>query len=136
MQSLRALCLRHRTLAIFVALAALCLKALMPAGYMIGSDSRVITIEICADASNHLASQSLVIPVKTTRGQTGQGSAANDGACPYGALSMAGLGGVAPQLLAAAIAFILALGFVAVSPPPQSRRPYFTPPLRAPPVRA
>jgi hypothetical protein len=50
MHVLRHLFLRQRWLAALVVAAALAMKALIPAGYMVGSQSgRVLTIQICAD---------------------------------------------------------------------------------------
>ena len=39
----------HRRLAAILVALALCMKALVPAGFMIGASARLITVEICAD---------------------------------------------------------------------------------------
>jgi hypothetical protein len=51
MELLRAFFRDHRRLAALLVALALCVKALVPAGYMPGAHGKVLTVEICADAS-------------------------------------------------------------------------------------
>lgn len=129
---LRAYFQQHTGQALVLAVLALCLKALLPSGFMLGQDHRAITIEICRDASGSAAALTMLLPLKSD-GQHLPGKPAK-GECPFGALSMASLGGADPVLLALALAFIIALGFTpvrAVAPP---RPHYLRPPLRGPPI--
>lgn len=129
---LRRFCRDHRRLAALLVALALCLKMLVPAGYMIGGASRTLTISICADAQGaHLARQ-IVLP---TRGEDGKGGEHGKAApCPYAALGMASLPGADTALLALALAFILALGFASALSVPLRRAEFLRPPLRGPPA--
>ncbi|MBN8501144.1 MAG: hypothetical protein J0M19_08350 [Sphingomonadales bacterium] len=134
MQMLRAFLLRYRWVAALVIAAALCIKALVPAGYMIGTGTRVLTIEICADAQGGHVTQQIVLPGdgQPIDGQGKQGKA--DGACAFSALSFVSLGGADAALLALALLFILALGLVPMATPRPARLVYLRPPLRGPPA--
>jgi hypothetical protein len=132
MNCLRAFFVRHRVMAFVVVMAALCMKVLVPSGYMIGQDSKVLTVQICYDGSGHSLTKQLVIPMKgepsDSSGKQGKGD------CPFSSLSMALVSGADQALLGLALAFILALGFAptrGVLP-----RPFFylRPPLRGPPA--
>lgn len=137
MSSLRALLLRHRAIALAILAAALCLKALVPAGYMLDSGSRSIAVRICDDGLGHAATRQIVVPTKATGSGEHPGDPAGKQAspeCPYTALSLASLGAVDVVLLALALAFILALGFGVARELPGRREAYLRPPLRAPPA--
>lgn len=131
---LRTLFLRHRALALLLVAATLCLKAVVPTGYMIGHQSKTLTVLICGDGMDRAAAQQLAIPLP---GEPGDGAAKQGkGDCPYGALSMASLAGADPAQLALALTFILALGFAAASPNLFRRIDHLRPPLRGPPALA
>ena len=111
--------------------AALCMKTLVPAGYMIGQEGKALTVQICNDAVSDHAIKQIAIPMKD--GSGGSGLKQNNAECPYSAMSMAALTGADPALLVLALAFIIALGF-APSPVPAARRAlYLRPPLLRPP---
>lgn len=134
MHLLRAFFLRHRFAAILLVLAALCVKSLIPTGYMIGQEGKALTVQICSDAYADHAVKQIAIPMK--EGSGGSGLKQNKAECPYSAMSMAALSGADPALLALALAFIIALGF-APSPVRAARRAlYLRPPLRGPPSLA
>lgn len=127
--------IRERTwLALWLVVAALAMKALVPGGYMLAAQGKVITVQLCDDTgSGHLTAQ-MVIPMKPG---TSQGAADHaKGACPYSSLSHASLGGADPVLLALALAFILLLGFLPLPARPPSRVAHLRPPLRGPPSLA
>lgn len=131
---LRTFFLRHRALALLLVAATLCLKALVPTGYMIGHQSKALTVLICSDGMDQAAAKQLSIPL---RGEPGDGAAKQGkGDCPYGALSMASLAGADPGLLTLALAFILALGFAAAAPNLTRPIDHLRPPLRGPPAFA
>jgi hypothetical protein len=134
MDSLRAFFLQYRSAAILLVLAALCMKSLVPTGYMIGQEGKALTVQICNDALSDHAIKNIALPMK--EGSGGSGLKQSKAECPYSAMSMAALSGADPALLALALAFIVALGF-APSPVPAARRAlYLRPPLRGPPSLA
>jgi hypothetical protein len=133
MRSLRTVLRNHPRLAALLVACALAIKALMPAGYMIGGDARVLTIEICADATGGTMTKQIVVPHSDKHEDAGKSSSA---ACPYAGLGMASLPGADAVLLALALVFILALGFAPTRPAPPRRIQEFRPPLRGPPALA
>ncbi|MCW1402877.1 DUF2946 family protein [Novosphingobium sp. MW5] len=136
MTSLRALFLDHRNFAALMVGIALFMKALVPAGYMLGTEGRVLTVEICSDASGGHLTKQIVIPTdgKSHEGQTDHAKA--DGTCPFASLAMGAVGGADPALLLVAIAFILLLAFAPLVLPMRERPDYLRPPLRGPPAFA
>jgi hypothetical protein len=132
MQQLRALLFRHRAVATLVVLAALCIKMALPGGYMIGSNSKVLTVQLCADASGSHFTKQIVIPMKGDSGEPSGKQGKSE--CAFASLSMASLSGADPVLLALALAFILALGIAPVRPSRLNRTHFLRPPLRGPPA--
>ena len=133
MRIVRAILFRHRSLAAVLLAVALCLKVLLPAGYMIESGDTVLTISVCSAASGQPMTHQIVVP-KKHGSDSAKGLAKGD--CPYSALSMGALGAADPVLLALALAFILTLGF---APRPMAALrtvARLRPPLRAPPLAA
>ena len=124
--------MRHRALAILVVMVALCMKIVVPSGYMIGQDSKVLTVQICDEITGNHAVKQLVIPMKDGGSESGQKQ--GKGECPFASLSMASLAGADPSLLALALSFILALGFAPARIPLPQRVSYLRPPLRGPPA--
>ena len=132
----RAFLARHRAFAAMLIAAALCMKALIPAGYMLGSGERVLTVEICADSQGGHLTKQIVIP---GGGKSGGGQSEHDkvdGTCPFSALSFASVSGADPDLLTIALIFIMALGFVPVSVARATGQSHLRPPLRGPPALA
>ncbi len=134
MHRLRAFFLRHRALAFGLVLAALCMKMLIPAGMMIGHDSQVLTIQICADGTGQTLTKQISIPMKSDGSDPSAKAAKSD--CAFSTLGMSAATGADSALLAVALAFILLLGFVAVRPTLPARVSHLRPPLRGPPVSA
>lgn len=131
---MRAFFLKHRSMALMLVLVALCMKALVPTGYMVGSSSKTLSIEFCSDGLTQTAAKQIVIPMKDDADRS---SGEHDGAkgdCAFSALSMASLGGAQPDLLADALVFIQATGF-APQPAPALQSSFdLRPPLRGPPA--
>lgn len=136
MLTVRAFLQEHRRLALLVFLCALLVKAIVPTGYMVGSHARTITVEFCAEGAPPGLSGKIVIntqsPLDAPQGDHGKA----DGACAFSALSMGGLAGADAIQIAAAIAFILVLGFAAVYLPRAKAVSHIRPPLRGPPSLA
>lgn len=115
--------------------AALCVKALIPSGYMIGSSSTMLlTVTICADGTGTHQTSTIAIQKDEGSKEQSGGHGKADTPCAFTALSMASLGGADAPLLALALLFILALGFAPRVFPTPTGRAYLRPPLRGPPL--
>lgn len=135
MSELRQILLSCRWRALLLVAIALMVKAVVPAGYMLGAESQVLTVSICADASGAHLTREIHVPRQQTPEDRGS-QHAKSAVCPYAALGMAGTDGADPVLLALALAFILAIGFAPVVAPELAARTYLRPPLRGPPIVA
>ncbi|WP_068090107.1 hypothetical protein [Novosphingobium rosa] len=134
MTALRAFFLHHRRMAALLIALTLAMKALVPAGFMLGSDTRVLTVQICADALGQQITQKIVLPLNRSGNHAGEDKAKSDSPCHFTALGHAMLGGADPVLLAAALVFVLALGFAPVLAPAPRLTAFLRPPLRGPPA--
>jgi len=136
MTSLRAFIRDHRDFAALLVGLALFMKALVPAGYMLGTEGRVLTVEICSDASGGHLTKQIVIQAdgKSKGGEAGHAKA--DGTCPFASLTIGAVEGADSALLLAALAFILLLAFAPLVLPMRERSDYLRPPLRGPPALA
>ena len=135
MHAWRAFARNHRGLMLALLALALAARALLPAGWMPQAGERVLTMAICADASGGKLVHRIVLPASQKPVGEGAGHA-KPGTCAWSSLAMASLSGADPALLAAALLFILALGFADVALPRRAEREYLRPPLRGPPARA
>jgi len=130
MHSFRAFFMSHRRVAALLVALALCMKALIPAGYMLGGESKTITVQICADSLGHQISKQIDVGTKD------HGKAKADAPCAFTALTHGVLGGADPIQLALALLFILTLAFAPLLPAGVKRAHYLFPPLRGPPALA
>lgn len=119
-----------------VALLALAKKAVLPAGYMVGQQSQILTVLICSSVDDLTVAKAIAIPADGKTGGSADEHGKANGVCPYAALSMASLGGTDAPLLALALVFILALGFVSAHRPRLKITARLRPPLRGPPFLA
>lgn len=135
MSALRALIRDHRTLALVLAMLALCVKMAVPQGYMLASSGqKFLTVQLCFDGTEHRTA-TIAIPMKgKAEGGDKSGTTKPDSSCAFTSLAMGSLGGADAPLLAIALAFILALGFAPVAPILRSRASRLRPPLRGPPA--
>ena len=126
----------HRGLAALLLAAALCMKALVPAGFMVEARASVLHLTLCGDGAEAHAGEAAAKAVRdklpvahgwADHGQAGQ-------SCPYAVLGMASLGGVDAPLLAMTLAFVLALAFLPVAGVIAGRDGWLRPPLRGPPA--
>lgn len=132
MNCLRAFIRSHARLTLALLAVALAVKALVPAGFMIGaSGDRFLTVTICSDATGVPKQMQIAIPDKDGGDHA---EAADKGQpCAFAGLGHAGLTGTDPVLLAAAIAFILLIGLAPLPALPSRETPFLRPPLRGPP---
>ena len=136
MHALRALILKRRQLTLVLVALALCMKALLPTGYMVSDSARVFTITICSDATGQPMATQIAIPAKGRSEHPGADHGKGDAQCPFSSLAMAATAGADAPLLALALAFIVALGFLPAPSLPFRRAHYLQPPLRGPPATA
>ena len=132
MLALRSFLRDHRRLAACLIALALVTKALVPAGYMLGTKAHVLTVQICADAQGQQLTQTVVIP----GGSKPADHAKSQGLCGWGTLAMSALGGADMALLALALTFILLLGLAPTAPVREQRKVHLRPPRRGPPAAA
>jgi hypothetical protein len=109
---LRALILDHRKLALLLLALTLCVKALVPTGFMVERKAMVLTVSICADGLGSPTTKQMVIPMKSDPASHGGEHGKRDGNCAFTSLGFGALASVDPALLAVALLFILALGFI------------------------
>lgn len=129
MKHLRAFMQQRWTLALWLVAAALFVRAVVPTGYMVDANATSFSFTICSDANGDMVTHDVTIP------DDGKGDMAKaDSPCAFSGLAQAALGGADAPLLAAAIAFILALGFVAVVLPRIVSAHYLRPPPQGPPA--
>ena len=136
MFALRALVCNHRPLAVLLIVLALCIKGLVPAGTMIAATSRVLTVEICADASRAGMTRDIVVPMRPDGDGQSADHAAKGTPCDWSALGFGALPAVDPIVLAIALAFIALAGFHPCPSHRALRTARLRPPLRAPPAFA
>jgi hypothetical protein len=134
--SLRNFLGTHRRLASLLIAMAIAMKALVPAGYMLAPQVTVLTVTICADALGKRITHDIAVPKKAGHGEGSAEQSKGANTCSWSSLSMAALGGAAPELLALALAFVLALGFMPSAPSVARIASWLRPPLRAPPILA
>lgn len=137
MRSLRSFLRCHPALVALALAVMLAARLLIPSGYMIAGDSKLLTVVICSGVVGDHPIAQLAIPAEGKnfeRGDSHGGAKADP--CPYSSLSMAATAGADAPLLAAALAFTLALGFAPVAQIARQKPSYLRPPLRAPPVIA
>lgn len=126
----------YRRLAAILVALALCMKALVPAGFMVGTSAKLITVEICADASGGKLTRQMAIPLEDGTGGKQSDHGKSDASCAWTAHAQAAHAGTDAQLLALALAFILALGFLRQATEPVRRSCHVRPPSRGPPLPA
>lgn len=133
MHALRAFLQKHSSLAALIVVAALALRVLVPGGYMPSIDHGRITVKICTGAPDGPGTMVMAIPGLEHKQQPGDVAT---GKCAYADLAQAMTGGADVILLAAALAFALALALQLISTLPVRPAEFLRPPLRGPPARA
>jgi hypothetical protein len=134
MSSLRAISHRYVQLTLVLVVLAMAVKALVPAGYMISpAGERFLTVTICADASGTPKQMRIAIPDKNETGGEHSEAADKSQSCAFSGLGHSALAGADPVLLAAALVFILLVGFTPLRAPPARDNAFLRPPPRGPP---
>ncbi len=133
MRPLRAFLRDHPRLAIWLVVLALCMKVMVPSGFMIGSAGQSLSITICDGQGMAQVKQISLPQPRHARDIPGESGKSSD-ACPYAALGMVALSGTPALLLVVALAFILLRGVWPTAVPLPAPRSFLRPPLRAPPA--
>lgn len=152
MPAIRSL-LAQRHLAALICAAALLLKLLVPAGYMIAVDEGRFTITLCSGTAPRTVTMTMPGMHGDMAGMHGAahrrihasghgakdhgGSTDHDKAempCAFAGLTAASLAAVDAILLATLIAFVMTVGPAGRALPPTLRRAHLRPPLRGPPA--
>lgn len=134
MAYLRASIRDHRQFALAVLLLALCIKAVVPAGFMIApSADRFITVTVCSDATGGLQQMQIAIASQDEGGGHPDTAPKSD-ACAFSGLAKFATGGTDAMVLASALAFIMVLGLAPRLRLPSRQFAHIRPPLRGPPA--
>ncbi len=136
MRSLRNLIHARPVLALLLVAMALCMKALVPSGYMVFAGSKTITVGICSDAMGAPQSMTITIPMDPSPAAEPAHKGKADSPCAFSALSMGAIGGADAPLLALALAFVLALGLFTFPALRRTSALRLRPPSQAPPLLA
>lgn len=131
---IRSLVLSRRWLALWLIAAALAVKAIVPAGYMV-APGKSFTVTMCSGTG--AGEMTLTVPMSQDgKGKHDSTDKPADGTCAFSALGFAAMGGADLALLVAVITWLIALGVGPVVLPSLARIPHRSPPLRGPPAFA
>ncbi len=145
--ALRRFSLSHRCLAALLCVAALAMKLLVPAGYMVSSEHGRIAITLCSGmtaqdmTAQDSTAQAMAMPgmhedsagSSTTHDRSSKHDK-GEMPCAFSSLTAHALESVDLVLLIAAIAFVMARARRYVRPLPHALTRYLRPPLRGPPA--
>lgn len=134
MRTISTLIRDHRALALLLLAVTLCVKAVVPQGYMLGSGQKLLTVQLCYDGSEHRTAQVAIALDNRPDPADPNGNARPDQHCAFTSLTMGALGGADAPLLEQALIFIIARGFAPVTLLLPERSLYLRPPLRGPPA--
>ncbi len=126
----RGLILSHRWWAAALIALALAMKLAVPAGFMPVEQAGTIVVMVCTG----MGQQRLEIDVPGMPVKEDGATRVAGQPCAFAGLGMDMMPGVDPVLLAGALAFILALGFVGVAVVRVERARQLWPPMRGPPL--
>ena len=142
----------QRHLAVLICAAALLLKLVVPAGYMIGQVDGRTAIILCPGSAPAADMASMTqgatpamahVPMAHSPIEHGPGDPdpghsdrdhGRDTPCAFAGLAAPGLAMTDPIQLALLIAFVMAIGLAMPVPPRPLAAPYLRPPLRGPPA--
>lgn len=120
---------RIAALGLALALLALGLRALVPAGWMPAVSPGGLTMTLCTGAGVEVISLD-------KNGQPVKAAKADGGPCAFSGLGTPLLDALPPAVVLPLLAFLLALGFAPVVRPALATTDWLRPPLRGPPARA
>lgn len=121
----------RRHLALFICAAALLLKIVVPAGYMVASDGGRVTMTLCSGVAPRMTAMHGDM---AGHGKPGEHQRV-ELPCAFAGLSAPATGPVDAVQVAAFVAFVMAVALLPVAIPAAARPPRLRPPLRGPPAR-
>lgn len=138
MTALRRLVRAHVAPAAWLLTAALFLKLLVPAGYMLSVEGNAISVVPCRGVAPTISADMPGMAAHHGGGKThdDRGEGARELPCAFAGLGLAGLAAVDPVLLAAAILFAAAVALRPVARAARHAVPRPKPPSHAPPIPA
>jgi hypothetical protein len=134
MRSIRILLRAYPALALAVLAMALAIKAIVPAGYMLAADSKSLFLTVTVCTGIDTMQKTIAIPVHKSQDGKSSHEQASDNPCAFTALSHAPIVGADGILLALALLFVVAAGFVSITPTMAQTWRRLRPPLRGPPI--
>ena len=142
MEAARRLVHRHVRLAALLIALALCVKVLVPTGFMPVLSAGGVTFQPCPDAGPAVVPAAGIMPGMAMADHgadhdgTPDGHAAPEMPCAFAGLAVPSLAAVDPVVLAIAVAGMLATVFRLPDRVPARRVAHLRPPLRGPPTTA
>ncbi|WP_373476528.1 hypothetical protein [Sphingorhabdus sp.] len=134
MRSLRNLIHARPLLALLLVAMAVCVRALVPSGYMVSAGSKTITVGLCSGIADAATTQTITIPMQSGGDKMPAHRGKAEMPCAFASLAMGAMAGADAPLLAIALLFVLALGFLPLLPAAQPHNFHLRPPLRGPPA--
>lgn len=138
MPHIRSLFGLHPSLAAMIFFAALAMKLLVPAGYMISSASKTITVQLCT-GMDEPQTATIEIPMDPASSDGSQHDNKSDDKakpCAFGGSGQPALSNVDPVQIVLALAFIILTGLRLEIFLGHSAKQRLRPPLRGPPILA
>ena len=137
---MRLLLLRHARWTGVLAVLALCMTILAPAGFMPVMIDGAITIQLCPGKTAAAAPGAMPGTVMPDHDGDHGGSPrphqTSDTPCAFSGVFSPSTGAIDPVMFAVATAAVLALAFRLAERPPAAAEPRLRPPSRAPPTTA
>lgn len=136
MRLLRNLIHARPHIAMFILAMTLCVKALVPSGYMVMAGETTITVGLCSGFADGPQAATITIPIDKPAPGDPAHKGKSETPCAFTALSMASMSGADAPLLALALVFVMAVGLVARTSEPQVAAFRLLPPSQGPPAPA
>lgn len=124
---------QHQRLAFLLVALALCVRAIVPQGYMFTPGNGTILVTLCSAQGSQMVALDIAPDAADHDGDHQDGTPAG-APCAFAGLGMVAAPGADIVLLALALAYVLALGFLPILVPWARAPTRLRPPLRAPPV--
>jgi hypothetical protein len=134
MTAFRNIIFSFRYFALWVFALALCVKAFVPAGYMVDRNAMILTVVMCADSQANVVTREIIIPIKSTNDSQQSEHRKIDGHCAFTSLGFCPLEAVDAALLAAGLLISLILAYLVATKQHFSALSWLMPPAQAPPI--
>lgn len=135
-QPLRALLRQRPGIAATLLVAALLLRVLVPAGFMPMAGTHGVVLTLCSGYAPVAHHATGMHHAGAHHADPHDEAPAYESRCAFADLALPVIGGAAPVLLAASIAFVMALALQRARVMPPGAPAHLRPPLRGPPLPA